>query len=213
MPWRRKALRGKSHNVQWPPMKKLLLLAVLLTGCTPGAVSLDKLLKNPLYAEYYYSDLADRLATIEINREVTQNKPITDNAELMRILTETKDRATANAAAAQKARDRAGVGGLVPVLEDVRGQVMLIDGTLFTGPTFDTPPGVDLQLYLSPSIDPRDVVFPDDGSVAIGPVTHHYGAAAYDAPHGHQWRTAVLYDLALHRIYGFAQLTYGPDAE
>lgn len=198
-------------------MKKLLLLsAIALTGCS-GSASLESLLQNPLYAEYYHNDLADRLATIELQGDYPANKPVMDNAELLSLAREAREQAVVEAATARKARDRGATGGFVPVAEQVSGQVMLVDDTLFTGPTFNTPPGVDLQLYLSVAIDPRDVVWPDDSAVALGNVQQHYGAGAYsasaDAPEGKQWRTVVLYDAALKRIYGFVQLSYGPEAE
>lgn len=193
----------------------LLACALLLAGCAPASLPLDTLLQNPLYAEFYYNDLADRMATIEVNATAPANAAILENAELKATLTAAREQAATKAAEARSARDRGATGGFVPVLEQPSGQVMLIDGVLFTGPTFNTPPGADLQLYLSPAIDPRDVVFPDTAAVSLGPVQQHYGAGAYRAvaaPAGTHWRSVVLYDRALRRIYGFVQLADGPDA-
>ena len=67
-----------------------------------------------------------------------------------------------------------------------------------------------MHLFLSESVDPRDIEFPDDSSVDLGPILSPYGAQRYAVPTTdppQRYRTAVLWDMKLERLYGFAQLS------
>lgn len=65
-------------------------------------------------------------------------------------------------------------------------------------------------MYVSNAVDPRDVNFPDDTAIDLGQLESPYGMQRYSVPGAEeevqQYRTVVLFDKSLERIYGFAQL-------
>lgn len=193
--------------------KPLLLLSVILAGCgTATGPSQSDLLQNPLYAEYFFNDLAETLATIEIQKDLPANAELIADADRLQAARDAKEDAIASGNAARKLRDSASVGEFVPDKELPRGNVMLRDGMLFTGPAFDTPPGPSLHVYLSPVIDPRDGTFPDAKAIDVGRLEQTYGTFAMPLPPDIDLktiRTVVLYDTVLQRLYGFAQLSQG----
>lgn len=190
----------------------LLASLVVLAGCSGGTAG--ALLENPLYAEYYFNDFAERMANIEIQKDDPLNKAILDDERLLSALREAKDDALAKGSAAKKMRDKGGVGTLVPVAEFPAGNVMVLGSMLYTDPAFSVPPGPDLHFVLTTMVDPREGEFPDPESASVG-IVQNYGASAYAVPappEGKQWRSVAVYDKTLRRLYAFAQLNYGPAA-
>jgi len=68
-----------------------------------------------------------------------------------------------------------------------------------------------LHVYLTNAVDPRDVAFPDPSAKDIGLIASPYGAQSYalalTPDELKKYRTVVLLDRELNRIYGFAQLS------
>ncbi len=193
---------------------RLLPCLLLLAACSGNTPSLSKNLENPLYAEYYYNDLASTLANIEILKDRKDNAELLKDTAVVDVMHEAKDSATAAAAAARKIRDKAAVGDFIPASESEQGLIMLLGDMFYTGPSFNSPPGPSLHFYISNVLDPREGVFPDPTAIDIGAVEQPYGAAAYPLPSSvkGRYKTVVLYDTVLKRVFGFAQLDYGPDA-
>ena len=101
-------------------------------------------------------------------------------------------------------------GHFIKWKEFTMGEVLFTYPKLYLGPTFETTPGPNLHLYLTTEVDPRDVEFPDETAVDIGVPLSPYGAQTYEVPELEDpslFRTAVLWDKKLERLYGFAQLS------
>lgn len=196
----------------------LLPALLLLSACSSTGQSLSENLKNPLFAEYYYQDLATTLADVEINATLPGNAALLKDPARKALLEQQKTQATQNASTAQKVRDRASTGDFVSANESEQGTVMLVDGTLFTNPAFNSPAGPSLHIFLTTVIDPTDKpsAFPDSSALDLGLVNQPYGTSSYTLPSGAaktHYRTVVLYDTMLRSIYGFAQLSDGPDVQ
>lgn len=194
-----------------------LLLSLALVGCSSaGQATLDQHLQNPLFAEQYWGDYAQRLADIEIYKDLPHNKEIVEDTKRLASLRSLKEEALSKHRAATKTRDRAATAMMTTLSELSQGEVMLVDNVLYTDPLFDTPPGPDLHMYVSEITDPRDVEFPDPTAIDLGVVYQPYGAGAYPIPErpsdAKRLYTVILYDKELKRLYAFAQLQLGPDA-
>lgn len=196
------------------PMKRLLpalALCAALAGCGYGLPRQDSALqdqlRNPLYAEYYYDDLTDQMIGIALSDD-----PLMEDAAKRSIIDRTRTRSLEHAAVAVKAQDK-GIRGAFRSDDDlVFGDVLLLDGILYVGPTFDAAPGPSQSLYFTTVVDPRDGTFPDPTAVRIGGPKNQYGAQAFDvsnlspASGTGTLRTVVLWDDELEKLYGFAQL-------
>ncbi len=94
--------------------------------------------------------------------------------------------------------------------DDVTGSVVLIDGWMHIGPSFLMTPGIDMHVYLTQAIDPMEGTFPDETAVEVGPLVTAFGLQSLPLPAGltldGTYRTVVLYDAAVKRVLGFAQL-------
>ncbi len=102
------------------------------------------------------------------------------------------------------------MGPIIAVKEDVTGYVLHLDCTVFFSSDFTTSPGPSLRVFLTTTVDPRDVTFPDKSAVDLGPLQSAYGAQQYSMPGDDSagaLRTFVLFDTRLKSIYGFAQLS------
>ena len=67
-----------------------------------------------------------------------------------------------------------------------------------------------MRVYLTTAVDPRGVNFPDASALSLGLLQTPYGAQEYafdESDSNPEFRTVVLYDTRLERIYGFAQLS------
>lgn len=191
----------------------LFLAATTLVGCGAGFgipandASLEDNLRNPLYAEYYYDDLTGQMVDLAL-----QENPILDEPGIRDTVDRTRTRSLQQAAIADKAQLTGRRGGFLSDRSVAAGEALLLDGTLYFGPTFDAAPGPKLSVYLTTLIDPRDEAFPDPTAVRLGGIKNQYGAQAYavpeqpDAGTGAALRTVVLWDDDLGLLYGFAQL-------
>ena len=171
---------------------------------TSGSANSD-VLRNPLYAEWYYKDLVEDMMNLEI-----QNDPIMQDEKKKAVIDATRQDALEHAKAATKRRQSGLSGHFTAGQEDSKGQVLLLSGILNLGPDFDVVPGPSLHLYLTTAVDPRDIKFPDPSALDLGVMHGPYGAQYYLLPRGQQdmlYRTVVLWDSKLERIYGFAQLS------
>ena len=89
------------------------------------------------------------------------------------------------------------------------GEVVYVPNMLHFGTKFESSPGVSLRVYLTTVVDPRDVVFPDDTALDLGTLKNAFSAQSYNVPEVENpklYRTAVIWDTKLDRLYGFAQL-------
>ena len=186
------------------------LSCLILASCstqeqtTDKAVLWGKMMQNPLYAERYYDELVDRLTTMQINKAEELKNP-----SYAAMVESTKADALQKSKIETQKKNDGKVGEFVPAKEETEGRALLTKDKLFLSPNFLSYPGPSLRLYLSESIDPRDTEFPEDGSLDVGRLESPFGASDYNLPATaleKDWRTIVLYDTKLQRIYGFAQL-------
>ncbi|MBI3331995.1 hypothetical protein HYZ99_03480 [Candidatus Peregrinibacteria bacterium] len=193
-------------------MKKSIFLAplFLLAACGPtinegAAITLEQLLENPLYAEQYYDLLLERMVELEIQKD-----PILEEGSKKSLVEDVRRDALAKAREATAKQREGFMGVFVPAKEQAHGEALYVDDTLYLGPSFDSPPGPDLRVYLSTLVDPRDGEFPDEQSLDLGRLESPFGTQRFsvkptDSPE--LYRTAVLYDADLDRMYSFAQLS------
>lgn len=199
-------------------MKRLLapLLAssIALSACGNAVglperdTTLQDLLRNPLYAEYYYDDLTEQMVNLAL-----QDDPVLEGPGIRDAVDRARTRGLQRATLAEKAQDKGKRGSFISDRGIASGEALLLDGVLYFGPTFDAPPGPSLSVYLTTVIDPRDAAFPDPTAVRVGGIKNQYGAQSYAVPERNAstgtgaLRTAVLWDDELDMLYGFAQLT------
>lgn len=185
----------------------LLLLAACGRPPVPVSVSLQERLANPLYAEYYYDDLVERLVDLDI-----QNDPSLDDAAVKNASDAARRDGLQAAKAATKKQAEGMEGVFIPAKDYASGEVLLVDNMLFFHPQFIATASPDTRVYLSEAIDPRDAEFPDATALEVSPLQSPYGDQSYTlpvvTPDGEQppYRSVVLWDEALKRIVGFAQL-------
>ena len=181
-----------------------LISAAALAGCTAKTVTIDDLLQNPLFAERYAESMVDRLVELDI----TKNPVLEDPAK--KAFVETQRKHWLEVAREAREEQREGTtGNLVPINEYAKGDFLYIDGTLYAGTLFEIDPLPGLHMYLTTVVDPRDVEFPDDTAMDLGPIQTAYGAQAYEVPSVENpplYRTVVLWDDRLGRLHSFAQL-------
>lgn len=183
--------------------------ALALSACSaPMSDTQADLLKNPLYARYYYQDQADMMANY-----VIQNDPILKDAEKKGIVESVRTRALEHLKDENAKIDAGRRGAFMSDIDYATGQTLVLDGTLYFGQTFLTMPGPETYVYLSTLLDPRGesgaLLFPDAGAVNIGLLKSPYGAQWYALPADkktEQFRTVVLWDKRLGRMLGFSQL-------
>ena len=188
--------------------KKMLLAGLIstatLAGCTAKTVTIDDLLQNPLFAERYAESMVDRLVELDI----TKNPVLEDPAK--KAFVETQRKHWLEVAREAREEQREGTtGNLVPINEYAKGDFLYIDGTLYAGTLFEIDPLPGLHMYLTTVVDPRDVEFPDDTAMDLGPIQTAYGAHAYEVPSVENpllYRTVVLWDDRLGRLHSFVQL-------
>ena len=162
------------------------------------------LLDNPLYLERYSESMVDRLTELEIQKD-----PILENGNKKTYIERTKKKWLEISRKARNTQLQTRTGEFHRMQEYVRGEVLLMDHTLYIGTLFETDAGPELHIYLTTVLDPRDHNFPDETSVDLGLLKSPFGTQYYDVPeseHYEKFRTVVLWDKALDRLYGFAQL-------
>lgn len=189
-------------------MRKIVLLPVLLlAACSalpaPDA-ALRESLRNPLFRENYYSDLTDHFVNLQIH-----NDPVTQSGSTKALINHAREEALAAAQEASKVVSSGIFDHFNPVKEDTVGSALLVEDGFYIGTDFSTIPGLDLHVFLTTVVDPREGTFPDATALDLGSLKSPYGAQSYALPEGKEFgrnMTVVLYDLALKRIHGFAQL-------
>lgn len=189
-----------------------LIAPLLLVACNSNndlqAQSRDTLLKNPLYLELYSEQLVDTMVNLEVYGD-----PLIEDEAKKKIADTTKEYWLAESKKARKAQRQSSKGELITMKEYVTGEVMFTkDGSaVHFGPTFTSTPGPSVHAFISSTIDPRDVEFPDPTAIDLGEILIPYGAQSFypeqrivDAM---KYRTIVIWDTKLERLYGFAQIS------
>lgn len=185
-----------------------LSIALFLVGCTGQKrenPTLDAHLKNPLFAEWYYEELVQRMVELEIKQD-----PLLQDASKKAIADSTRKDALQKAKEASKKQLQGMFGSFISVLEYVKGEALYLDDHVYFGPDFSSTAGISVHVFLTTTVDPRDVAFPDETAIDLGPLESPYQSGTYDVPPVEDpllYRTMVLFDTSLGRIHGFAQLS------
>ena len=191
-------------------MRKIFLLLaalLLLPACRtlpPGDAALRENMRNPLFAQNYYSELVDHLVNLQIH-----NDPVIASGATKRIADSAREEALALAQEASKKVDEGILGIFGAAREEAKGTALIVDDQLYFGTDFFVVPGVDLRVYVTNLVDPRETPFPDESASNLGPLKSPFGIQTYAVTKDKQKATnvtVVLYDLMLKRMHGFAQL-------
>lgn len=184
-----------------------LLLSVLLVSCGAASTSIDAENQNPLTASRYGDELADTLSNLIINAD-----PIIEEAGMKETIQREIERAKGMGNDARAIIDTGKIGALISINQQVSGFTALIGNTLYFSSDFATDPGLNLHVYITTTVDPRDAEFPDNTAIDLGVVQSAYGPQQYTLSKSQMktpdLRTVVLYDKTLGRIFGFAQLSF-----
>ena len=181
--------------------KSLLLLPLFLVACGTAQQGAGD---NPLVKERYWSELTDRLTSLQIKNDPILKDPA--KAELVENLKQD---------ALRRFNDwdttvRKGISGMfLSANELTEGQALLLDGTLYLGSEFAAYPGPSLHIYLSEVLDPRGKDFSIHTALDLGTLRTPYGDQSYVLPESQKtkkFRTVILWDTKLGRLYAFAQL-------
>ncbi len=190
-------------------MKKFFLLAIfplLLAGCAGSSanVSLQQQMRNPLFAERYWEEMVDRMASLQINKD-----PAAQQKQTGSLVDAARLDALQKAQAATNQKKQGALGSFLSAKEQVDGQALLLGKTLYLSTDFVSYPGPSLHLYITAAVDPRDHAFPDPNAKDLGLLASPYGAQSYaidDDMQAAGYRTVVLWDTQIKRLYAFAQL-------
>jgi len=191
-------------------MRKILIVTplLLLAGCassSDGHPQLGYWLENPLFTERYAEAMVDAMVELDI-----QKNPILEDAAMKEIVDETRRKWLEEANTARKLQREGPLGNFIPADEFAKGEALYLKNVLYFGTTFEAIPGPSVKVYLTQTVDPRDVKFPDPTAVDLGMLLSPFGAQRYAVPHAEEpdlYRTVVLYDTKLDRIHGFAQIS------
>ena len=183
-----------------------LALSVSLIGCTAPTekVTIEQLMENPLFAERYSDEMVGVLTDFEIKKD-----PIMEDKSMAKYITDLKVKWLKEAKKATNAQNEGRNGHFITMKQYTSGEVLFTYPKLYIDSVFETEPGPELHLYLTTVVDPREVEFPDETSIDFG-VIPPYGAQTFIVPEIEEpilYRTAVLWDTKLERLYGFAQLS------
>lgn len=181
----------------------------LLMACSPAVPTrtrmLDDQLENPLFAERYYDELVENMVEIEI-----YENPLAHDPQKKRLIERTRKEGLENAKKANSVQNTGKTAALISMETYTKGIVLLTDTHLFFSSEFEIIPGVELHVFLTETVDPRDVTFPDETAVDLGIVQSAYGHQSYALPASMtgalRMRSIVLWDKALERLHGFGQL-------
>lgn len=185
----------------------LLCLPLLLAACsTPpsGGLTLESRMRNPLFANRYWEELVDRMASLQIKKDPTASGAVTGP-----IVNATRLSALQNAQAITERLHGGLLGNFLSMKEPTEGQMFVTKDMLYLGTDFLTYPGPSLHLYVTAAVDPRDKPFPGATATDLGLLQSPYGAQEYPIPDGKGAvaRTVVLWDTQLQRLYAFSQLS------
>lgn len=179
----------------------IALLSTTFAACTPQQTASD-LSQNPLYVEWYNQDIVEQIVSLELNDDPSLKDP-----EAKELADAARKDALSKSKAAEAEQLTGLMGAFSEVAEPTDGEALLLDDALHLGPDFLSTPGVDLRIYVSSAVDPRDAAFPADADIDLGPLMSPYGPQTYRFPTPSQdIRTVVLWDAALKRIHAFAQM-------
>jgi len=190
-------------------MKKLIALAfstLLLGACSESgkSLTLETRLQNPLFAERYAETMVDLMVELEI-----QSDPLLEDESKKKIVDDTRRKWLKIGRDARKKQREGTAGHFIGTKEYTQGEALYVDNTLYLSTLFEAAPGPSLHLFLTAVVDPRDVEFPDETGIDLGRLESPYGAQQYNVPPVENpllYRTVVLWDTKLERMYGFAQL-------
>jgi len=185
---------------------------LLLASCTKPALPTgqanpnpETLMENPLFVERYAEELVDSMAEMKI-----QNDPILEESGKEAVIDTTRVFWMERAKEARRAQLEGRSGVFLPAKEFAKGEVLFLGQTLFFDTLFEATPGPELHVYFTTIVDPRDVEFPDETAIDLGVIQSAYGAQSYELPvleNPILYRTVVLWDAQLERVYGFAQIS------
>lgn len=179
---------------------------ILLSACSgTSQTSIEVQNRNPLTASRYGDELADSMANI-----VIQEDPLSKDPAMRKIIDAQIEHGKTIGDEARMKHREGMRGGFVEIKEEISGYVLYVDDMVYFSPDFLTPPGADLRVMHTTVVDPRDVLFPDPTTIDLGPLQSVYGAQQYSVPHQEKpelYRTVVIFDKKLKRIYGFVQLS------
>ncbi len=185
-----------------------LVTALLLAACAPAAEpvtpTLEQNLKNPLFAERYWTELSERMVSLHLAED-----PVVKD-DRVKAVDNLKDMGVRRAQEATKIRNSGRYAQFLSIGELTEGDVLLLGNMLYLGTGFASYPGGDVRLYLTDVVDPRDVAFPDATAIDLGKLQSPYDAQMYtlsvDEERLKTVLTVVVWDAALKRIHAFAQL-------
>jgi hypothetical protein len=193
-------------------MKKSIIASMALlalTACQNSGVSkeqeLSYLLENPLFAERYSEAMVDTMVELEIYED-----PIIQDEAKMKIIDKTKEDWLKVAKKSRADQRKGSKGSFTPITEFTAGEVLYSEGSLFLAPDFASAPGPSLHFYLSAVVDPRDGDFPDESAIDLGLMRSNLGTGRYEVITEEdpiKYRSLVLFDTELERLYGFAQIS------
>ncbi|MBT5236971.1 hypothetical protein HOL63_01210 [Candidatus Peregrinibacteria bacterium] len=193
-------------------MKKTIIASMALlalTACQNANTSkeqeLSYLLENPLFAERYSESMVDTMVELEIYED-----PIIKDEAKMKIIDKTKESWLKVAQKARVDQRKGSKGSFTPITEFTAGEVLYSGNSLFLAPDFASAPGPSLHFYLSTVVDPRDVEFPDESAIDLGLMRSNLGTGRYEVvgiEEPIKYRSLVLFDTELERLYGFAQIS------
>ncbi len=190
-------------------MKRILsflCIAALLSACTsvPSRTSIEQQLENPLTASRYGDELADAMANLFIQKD-----PVVDQPGMKALIEQGIAEGKQIAAVARKQQKEGTMGIFHEVKRSIFGYALFFEDTLYLSSDFFVSPGVDLHVYFSEAVDPRDAAFPDVTAVDLGRLQMVFGPQQYQvtSKDPSKLRTVVVWDTKLKQIYGFAQLS------
>jgi hypothetical protein len=149
--------------------------------------------------------MVDTMVELEIYED-----PIIKDEAKMKIIDKTKESWLKVAQKARVDQRKGSKGSFTPITEFTAGEVLYSGNSLFLAPDFASAPGPSLHFYLSTVVDPRDVEFPDESAIDLGLMRSNLGTGRYEVvgiEEPIKYRSLVLFDTELERLYGFAQIS------
>ena len=189
----------------------LLCIGIVISACNqdaPGAYrsnALEEHLQNPLFAEQYFESLVQRMVELVIRQD-----PIMDNEEKKAIADSVRQEGLKKAKQATQTQLKGTFGEFMAASEWAKGATLYVNDTIYFGPNFQVDPGPSLHVFLTTVVDPRMESFPDSSALDLGQIQNMIADQSYPTPNVENpllYRTVVLFDTVLERIYAFAQLS------
>ncbi|MBI3336839.1 hypothetical protein HYZ98_04740 [Candidatus Peregrinibacteria bacterium] len=188
----------------------LFCLTVVLSACSQAPISyrsnaLEEHLQNPLFAEHYFESLVQRMVELVIRED-----PILNNEQKKAIADNVRREGLEKAKEATQTQLKGTYGEFMVASEWAKGDALYVHDTLYFGPNFQVDPGPSLHVFLTTVVDPRLESFPDSSALDLGQIQSMIADQSYPVPNAENpllYRTVVLFDTVLERIYAFAQLS------